>query len=94
VAVAPAAPLDALLDRTAAGARLSEPDALRLYLEADLEALGRAADRVRARLHPEGLVTYVIDRNINYTNVCNAYCSFCNFYRPKGHKEAYVLGHE
>jgi cyclic dehypoxanthinyl futalosine synthase len=87
-------PLDEVLERAAAGGRLSEADAVRLYLEGDLEALGRAADRVRARLHPEGLVTYVIDRNINYTNVCNAYCSFCNFYRPKGHKEAYVLSHE
>ncbi len=87
-------PLPRLLERAVAGLRLTEAEALRLYEEADLEALGRAADAVRARLHPEGLVTYVIDRNINYTNVCNAYCSFCVFYRPKGHPEGYVLTHE
>ena len=87
-------PLEAIFERAAAGERLSEADAARLYLEADLEALGRAADAVRERLHPGRVVTYVIDRNINYTNVCNAYCSFCNFYRPKGHQEGYVLTHE
>ncbi|HEX7127329.1 MAG TPA: cyclic dehypoxanthinyl futalosine synthase [Thermodesulfobacteriota bacterium] len=88
------APVASILERTLAGERLSEADAVRLWHEADLEALGRAADAVRARLHPEGLVTYVIDRNVNYTNVCNAYCSFCSFYRPKGHAEGYVLTHE
>lgn len=88
------APVSEILARTLAGTRLSEADAVRLWHEADLEALGRAADAVRVRLHSEGLVTYVIDRNVNYTNVCNAYCSFCNFYRPKGHAEAYVLSHE
>jgi cyclic dehypoxanthinyl futalosine synthase len=86
--------VDRTLDRVVAGERLCEADALRLYLEGDLDALGRAADAVRGRLHPEGLVTYVIDRNINYTNVCETYCSFCNFYRPKGHREGYLLTHE
>jgi cyclic dehypoxanthinyl futalosine synthase len=53
-----------------------------------------AADAVRRRLHPEGVVTYIIDRNINYTNVCTEYCSFCAFYRPLAHKESYILGNE
>jgi cyclic dehypoxanthinyl futalosine synthase len=51
-----------------------------------------AADAQRRKLHPEGVVTYIIDRNINYTNFCTEYCSFCAFYRPMGHKEGYVHG--
>jgi cyclic dehypoxanthinyl futalosine synthase len=46
---------------------------------------------VRRKLHPEGIVSYIIDRNINYTNFCTEYCSFCAFYRPMGHKEGYIL---
>src|SRR6202034_4359201 len=49
------------------------------------------ADALRRKLHPEGVVTYIIDRNINYTNFCTEYCSFCAFYRPMGSKEGYVL---
>jgi cyclic dehypoxanthinyl futalosine synthase len=49
---------------------------------------------VRRKLHPEGVATYIIDRNINYTNFCTEYCSFCAFYRPMGHKEGYVQSHE
>jgi cyclic dehypoxanthinyl futalosine synthase len=56
----------------------------------DLLGLGFEADAVRKRLHPEGVVTYIVDRNINYTNVCTEYCSFCAFYRPVGSPEGYV----
>ena len=49
-----------------------------------------AADAVRRKLHPEGVVSYIIDRNINYTNFCTEYCSFCAFYRPMGHAEGYL----
>ena len=56
--------------------------------------LGRLADDMRARKHPDGLVTYIIDRNVNYTNVCVARCNFCAFYRPVGSSEGYVLGFE
>ncbi len=52
------------------------------------------ADALRRRLHPDGVVSYIIDRNINYTNFCTEYCSFCAFYRPMGHKEGYVLPRE
>jgi cyclic dehypoxanthinyl futalosine synthase len=52
------------------------------------------ADQVRRKLHPEGIVSYIIDRNINYTNFCTEYCSFCAFYRPMGHKEGYILSKE
>jgi cyclic dehypoxanthinyl futalosine synthase len=56
----------------------------------DLIGVGREADAVRKRLHPENVVTYIIDRNINYTNICTEYCSFCAFYRPVGSPEGYV----
>jgi cyclic dehypoxanthinyl futalosine synthase len=74
------------------GGRLSAADALALYHEAPTYWLGRMADAVRARKHPSGVVTYIIDRNVNYTNVCVARCNFCAFYRPVGHGEGYVLG--
>jgi len=59
---------------------------------AEPEALFAAADRVRERLHPDGVVTYVIDRNINYSNICTSVCAFCAFYRKPGDPEGYVLG--
>jgi cyclic dehypoxanthinyl futalosine synthase len=78
--------------RLDAGGRLDADDALYLYQEAPTHWLGRAADRVRARKHPDGIVSYIIDRNVNYTNVCVARCNFCAFYRPVGHADGYVLG--
>ena len=66
----------------------------RLLREAPLFELGRAADAVRRRLHPDGVVTYIVDRNINYTNVCSCGCSFCAFYRGKDAPDAYVLSEE
>jgi cyclic dehypoxanthinyl futalosine synthase len=81
-----------LADTITAGRRLNAADALELYHHAPLPLLGRLADEVRARKHPEGVVTYIIDRNVNYTNVCVARCNFCAFYRPIGHTEGYVLG--
>ncbi len=80
-----------LLEKAVAGQRISQEEALFLYEKADLVALGRAADTIRRWLHPENLGTFVVDRNINYTNACVADCSFCAFYRPPGHPEAYVL---
>jgi cyclic dehypoxanthinyl futalosine synthase len=74
------------------GGRLTADEALVLYRDAPTHWLGRMADLVRARRHPEGIVTYIIDRNVNYTNVCVARCNFCAFYRPVGHSEGYVLG--
>ena len=63
-----------------------------MYTQAPTALLGRLADGVRARKHPGGLVTYIIDRNVNYTNVCVARCRFCAFYRPVGSVEGYTLG--
>ena len=90
--------VDEILARATAGERITLAEGLRLYDEADLLALGQAADARRRALHPDGVVTYIIDRNVNYTNVCTARCKFCNFYVPptgKAHDAgAYVLTRE
>lgn len=80
-----------LLERAVAGERLSPEQGLELLQNGDLLELGRAADAVSRRLHPEPYRTYNIDRNINYSNACTAVCDFCAFYRPADHPEAYVL---
>jgi cyclic dehypoxanthinyl futalosine synthase len=89
----PAAPpsLDGLLARAAEGERISAAEGERLAASASLFDLGLAADAIRRRKHPEGVVTYIVDRNVNYTNVCTTSCRFCAFYRPLGHAEAWVL---
>ena len=73
---------------------LTKQQALEMFRSDDLIGIGMEADAVRRKLHPEGTVTYIIDRNINYTNFCTEYCSFCAFYRPPGHEEGYVHPHE
>ena len=73
---------------------MTRAEALDLFRSDDLIGLGMAADAVRKKLHPEGIVSYIIDRNINYTNFCTEYCTFCAFYRPLGHAEGYVLPKE
>ena len=73
---------------------MTRQEALDLFASDDLIGIGMAADAVRRKLHPQGVVTYIIDRNINYTNFCTEYCSFCAFYRPMGHKEGYILPKE
>jgi cyclic dehypoxanthinyl futalosine synthase len=69
-------------------------EACDLFRDPDLIGAGMAADALRRKLHPEGVVTYIIDRNINYTNFCTEYCTFCAFYRPLGHAEGYILPKE
>ena len=73
---------------------ITREQALELYQSPDLLAIGMEADAIRRKLHPDGVATYIIDRNINYTNFCTEYCSFCAFYRPLGHKEGYILPKE
>jgi cyclic dehypoxanthinyl futalosine synthase len=73
---------------------MTRNEAIDLFQSDDLIGIGMAADAVRRRLHPEGVVSYIIDRNINYTNFCTEYCSFCAFYRPMGHSEGYILPKE
>jgi cyclic dehypoxanthinyl futalosine synthase len=80
--------------KVVAGERLTREEGTLLLREADLLELGLLADAVRQRLHPEGIVTYIIDRNINYTNVCVAQCAFCAFYRDLPSKEGYLLSKE
>ncbi len=79
-----------MLAHAADGGRITADEALLLYTRAPLHALGRAADAVRRRRFPDDIVTYIIDRNINYTNVCVTACRFCAFYRAPGHKEGWV----
>jgi cyclic dehypoxanthinyl futalosine synthase len=83
-----------LLDKAADGGRLTPDEGLRLLQCHDLAALGRAADAVTRRLHPESYRTYNIDRNINYTNICTAVCDFCAFFRKPKDAEGYVLSRD
>lgn len=92
--------LDELLQKVWDGKRVNQDEALRLY-HLPLEELGSLADRRRMLAKAsayEGraneIVTYIIDRNINYTNVCNVYCKFCAFYRVEGDADAYVISHD
>ncbi len=84
--------ITALADDIRAGRRVTADEALALYRTAPTPLLGHLADAVRARKHPDGIVTYIIDRNVNYTNVCVARCTFCAFYREVGAADGYVLG--
>src|SRR5215210_4782835 len=79
-----------ILDRTLVGERLTAEDCTRLLESHDIARIGVAADEIRQRRHTENIVTYIIDRNINYTNVCNVVCTFCAFYRRPGAPDTYV----
>jgi cyclic dehypoxanthinyl futalosine synthase len=81
--------IDSILQRGADGGRITPEEALLLYTEAPFHALGEAADAVRRRRYPDSIVTYLIDRNINYTNVCVTACKFCAFYRAPKHAEGW-----
>ena len=87
-------PVAAILERVSQGKRLVPEEALRLLQSGELQAVGKAADAVRREKHPDGIVSFLIDRNINYTNVCVARCSFCNFYRKPNQEGGYVLPKE
>src|SRR5215213_2581639 len=84
--------IDTIAAKVGADGRVSGEEALELYRHAPTSLLGRLADGIRARKHPDAVVTYIIDRNVNYTNVCVAKCNFCAFYRPVGSADGYVLG--
>src|SRR5580765_3308415 len=83
-----------LANKVRNGGRVDRAEALDLYRHAPTHVLGHLADTIRARKHPDRIVTYIIDRNVNYTNVCVAKCNFCAFYRPVGSSDGYVLGFE
>src|SRR5438093_643209 len=85
---------EAVAKKVLGGGRLSREEGVSLLRDAGLLELGMLAGAVRPPLHPEGIVTYIIDRNINYTNVCTAQCAFCAFYRDLPSKEGYLLSKE
>src|SRR6266542_3581044 len=82
--------IQSILDRALAGMRLSADDCTALLDSYDIARIGVAADEIRQRRHADNVVTYIIDRNINYTNVCNVVCTFCAFYRRPGATDTYV----
>ena len=84
--------IDDIATKVRNGGRLDAGEALELYRHAPTALLARLADEIRARKHPSRVVSYIIDRNVNYTNVCVAKCTFCAFYRDVGSTEGYVLG--
>ena len=76
--------VESVLEKVYQGRRIGPSDALVLMSSSELQKIGAAADHVRRLKHPGGVVSFLIDRNINYTNVCVARCTFCNFYsKPK-----------
>ena len=79
-----------ILDKALSGIRLTTEDCATLLESYDVARIGAAADEIRKRKHPDNIVTYIIDRNINYTNVCNVVCTFCAFYRRPGAPDTYV----
>src|SRR5256885_3238237 len=79
-----------ILDRVLAGQRMTAEECAVLLQSHDIARMGAAADEVRRRKHPSGIITYIIDRNVNYTNVCNVVCTFCAFYRRPGKPDTYV----
>src|SRR5690606_38097243 len=84
-----------ILEGVLAGNRLSDADCLALLESKDLTALGAAAHSVRLQKHPDPVVTYIVERNINYTNICSADCDFCGFFaKPWDHEKSYVLPQE
>lgn len=90
---------DRILQEVEQGKRLSLSDAIYLAENAELDQLQKVADQIRKKLHPENVVTYIVDRNINYTNICNVYCRFCAFYSPHtgdqtGKPKGYTLSKE
>src|SRR5829696_9550900 len=86
--------IDRILAKAAEGTRITPDECLVLFACRDLHKLGRVANAITLRLHPEPYRTFNIDRNINYTNVCAAVCDFCAFYRKAADADAYVLSRE
>ena len=86
----PETDIQKILDRVLDGQRLTAEDCTTLLESYEIAKIGVAADEIRKRKHPENIVTYIIDRNINYTNVCNVVCTFCAFYRRPGAPDTYV----
>ncbi|PKP16445.1 MAG: dehypoxanthine futalosine cyclase, partial [Bacteroidetes bacterium HGW-Bacteroidetes-22] len=82
---------DTILNHAVAGKWLSVEEAVRLFYEVPLPGLMQAAHTVRKMIHSESEVSWIIDRNVNYTNICNSGCKFCNFFRTAQHPEGYII---
>lgn len=86
--------LDHILDKALRGERIGLEEGMELLASDQIEKMGHAANQIMLRHHPEPVTTFVVGRNVNYTNVCDVYCRFCAFYRAPGSKEGYVLPDE
>jgi cyclic dehypoxanthinyl futalosine synthase len=86
--------VDDILRQAGEDRRITDAEALQLLHDAELLSLGQCAQQRTDRFHPDGLATFIIDRNINYTNICTSRCRFCAFYRDAESPEAYLLSHE
>ncbi len=83
-----------IIEKRLAGERLSVADGVRLLEDADLLSLGQGADLIREQMHPEKAVTFVVDRNINYTNICSCQCKFCAYYCKPGDSQGFILSRD
>ncbi len=83
--------IDYIKDKVINGERIGREEAIELFNKLSLPEIGALANLIRKRKHPDNVVTFVVDRNVNYTNICIAGCKFCAFYRRKSDKDAYVL---
>lgn len=86
--------IDRILEKAVKGYRIDVEECAALFESDQIEKIGDAANRIMLKWHPEPIATFVIGRNINYTNICDKYCRFCAFYRTPGSKEGYVLTNE
>ena len=84
------ATIETLQEKVLDGYVINRQEALELYQHSTLNDLGAVANALRLQINGDKIATYLIDRNINYTNVCVTYCKFCAFYREDGDKEGYV----
>nr|WP_028546066.1 cyclic dehypoxanthinyl futalosine synthase [Paenibacillus taiwanensis] len=87
-------PVDRILDKALRGERINAEECVTLFESDQIEKMGHVANEIMKKWHPDPIATFVIGRNINYTNVCDTYCRFCAFYRAPGSKEGYVLPNE
>ena len=83
--------IDSILDKARQGHRINREEACLLFKSPDILTIGNTANAIRNFKQPNSIVTYIIDRNINYSNICISGCLFCAFYRKNNHPEAYVL---
>jgi menaquinone biosynthesis protein, SCO4550 family len=86
--------IDRILDKALRGERVEFEEGMELLSSDQIEKMGHTANQLMLRRHPEPITTFVVGRNVNYTNVCDVYCRFCAFYRAPGSKEGYVLDDE